>query len=195
MAIAPYFSAATAADPAQVATTLTLSSDQIVDQMLANIRGDIKSQMTANAALAAKYKLKLKAYESGAGDSSSYFPADKIDAMTALFVSAHNNPRMRDVYSEYYGQWVGAGGDTMNSVRRCRRLVEMGFWGALQYVTQDPATAAQVPGASLLHRGEPDALSASRHRRRVPQSASQVLKRRSNGSRNRPTFACGTSPT
>jgi hypothetical protein len=71
MAIAPYFNAVDAGDPARVATTLTLSSDQIVDQMLANIRGDIKTAMTANAALAAKYKLKLKAYESGAGDSTS----------------------------------------------------------------------------------------------------------------------------
>ena len=42
-----------AGDPANVATTLTLSSDQIVDQMLANIRGDINSAMTNNAALAA----------------------------------------------------------------------------------------------------------------------------------------------
>ena len=31
--------------------------------------------------------------------------------MTALFVSAHNNPRMRDVYSEYYSQWVGVAPD------------------------------------------------------------------------------------
>ena len=106
MAIAPYFNAAAAGDPAQVATTLTLSSDQVVDQMLANMRGDIKSWMTANAALAKKYNLKLKAYESGAGDSTSYFPADKLDAMTALFVAANNNPRMKDVYLEYFGQWV-----------------------------------------------------------------------------------------
>ena len=146
MAIAPYFNAPDAADPARVATTLTLSSDQIVDQMLANIRGDIKSSMTANAALAAKYKLKLKAYESGAGDSSSYFPADKIDAMTALFTAAHNNPRMRGVYAEYYGQWVAAGGDTMNQYSDVGNWSKWGLWGSLQYVTQDPATAPKYQG-------------------------------------------------
>ena len=146
MAIAPYFNAADAGDPARVATTLTLSSDQIVDQMLANIRGDIKTAMTANAALAAKYKLKLKAYESGAGDSSSYFPADKIDAMTALFMAAHNNPRMRAVYGEYYSQWVAAGGDTMNQYSDVGNWSKWGLWGSLQYVTQDPASAPKYQG-------------------------------------------------
>jgi len=146
MAIAPYFNAVDAGDPARVATTLTLSSDQIVDQMLANIRGDIKTAMTANAALAAKYKLKLKAYESGAGDSSSYFPADKIDAMTALFIAAHNNQRMRAVYGEYYSQWVAAGGDTMNQYSDVGNWSKWGLWGSLQYVTQDPASSPKYQG-------------------------------------------------
>ena len=146
MAIAPYFNAVEAGDPARVATTLTLTSDQIVDQMLVHIRGDIKSSMIANAALAAKYKLKLKAYESGAGDTSSYFPADKIDAMTALFMAAHNNPRMRSVYTEYYTQWVAAGGDTMNQYSDVGNWSKWGLWGSLQYVTQDPATAPKYQG-------------------------------------------------
>jgi hypothetical protein len=146
LAIAPYFNAAEAGDPARVATTLTLGSDQIVDQMLANIRGGVKTAMTRNAALAARYGLKLKAYESGAGDSSSYFPADKIDAMTALFVSAHGNPRMRDVYLEYYGQWAAAGGDTMNQYSDVGGWSKWGLWGSLQYVTQDPAASPKYQG-------------------------------------------------
>ena len=96
--------------------------------------------------MAAKYKLKLKAYESGAGDSSSYFPADKIDAMTALFMAAHNNPRMRSVYTEYYTQWVAAGGDTMNQYSDVGNWSKWGLWGSLQYVTQDPATAPKYQG-------------------------------------------------
>ena len=146
MAIAPYFNAVEAGDPARVATTLTLTSDQIVDQMLVHIRGDIKSSMIANAALAAKYKLKLKAYESGAGDTSSYFPADKIDAMTALFMAAHNNPRMRSVYTEYYTQWVAAGGESMNQYSDVGNWSKWGLWGSLRYVTQDPATAPKYQG-------------------------------------------------
>nr|HET7857886.1 hypothetical protein [Caldimonas sp.] len=146
MAIAPYFNAAAAGDPANVATTLGLTSDQVVDQMLQDIRGPVKAAMTSNAALAATYKLKLKAYESGPGDSSSYFPADKIDAMTALFSAAHRNPRMRAVMNEYYAQWVAAGGDTMNQYNDIGGWSKWGLWGALETVTQDPAASPKYQG-------------------------------------------------
>ncbi|MEP7058145.1 MAG: hypothetical protein ABI809_10290 [Caldimonas sp.] len=146
MAIAPYFSAASASDPANVASTLLLTSDQIVDQMLANIRGDIKSWIGASAALAGKYNLKMKAYESGPGDSTAYFPADKIDAMTALFSAAHRNPRMHDVYTEYYGLWIANGGDTMNQYHDIGSWSKWGFWGSLEYAMQDPANAPKYRG-------------------------------------------------
>ena len=146
MAVAPYFGAPAAADAANVATTVTLSSDRIVDQMLANVRGDIKSWMTSNAALARKYNLKLKAYESGPGDSTWYFPADKQDAMTALFIAANGNARMKDLYGEYYAQWVAAGGDTMNQYADVGAWSKWGAWGSLQWTTQDPATSPKYQG-------------------------------------------------
>ncbi|MDQ2733812.1 MAG: hypothetical protein M3Y55_02215, partial [Pseudomonadota bacterium] len=146
MAVAPYFGAASADDASQVATSLTLTSDQVVDQMLVNIRGDIKSWMTANAALAKQYHLKMKAYESGPGDSSSYFPANDQDAMTALFIAANNNARMQAVYTEYYGQWIAAGGDTMNQYSDIGEWSKWGLWGSLQYVTQNPLTSPKYQG-------------------------------------------------
>ena len=157
MAIAPYFGAANADDASQVATSLTLTSDQVVDQMLASVRGDIKSWMTANAALAAKYKLKLKAYESGPGDSSSYFPANQQDAMTALFVADNKTPRMHVVYTEYYGQWVAAGGDTMNQYSDIGTWSKWGLWGSLQYVTQDPSTSPKYQGLLSFIAAHPEA--------------------------------------
>ena len=146
MAIAPYFGAPSADDPTQVATSLTLTSDQVVDQMLGDIRGNVKTVMTANAALAKKYNLKLNAYESGGGDTSYNFPAANVDAMTSLFIAAHNNPRMKDAYVEYYGQWVAAGGDTMNQFNDIGGWSKWGLWGSMQYVTQDPATAPKYQG-------------------------------------------------
>ncbi|MEO7338404.1 MAG: Ig-like domain-containing protein, partial [Caldimonas sp.] len=141
MAIAPYFNAAGADDVANVSASLRLSSDAIVDQMLASIRGDIKNWIVANAALAKQYGLKMKAYESGPGDTTWYFPADKIDAMTAQFAAANRNPRMRDAYSEFYGLWLANGGDTMNQYSDIGTWSKWGFWGSLEYVTQDPASA------------------------------------------------------
>lgn len=146
MAIAPYFNAEAAGAVANVDTTLTQTSDEIVDQMLASIRGNVKWSMQANADLARRYSLKLKAYESGPGDSTWYFPADKIDAMTAKFAEANRNPRMRDVYLEYYGQWAASGGDTMNQYNDIGGWSRWGLWGALEYATQDPAAAPKYRG-------------------------------------------------
>ena len=146
LAIAPYFNAESADQPENVDATLKLTSDAIVDQMLASIRGPVKSSIVQHAALAKKYNLTLKAYESGPGDSSSYFPADRIDAMTALFAAANRNPRMRDVYLEYYGLWVASGGDTMNQYNDVGTWSKWGLWGALEYVTQDPVAAPKYRG-------------------------------------------------
>ena len=86
MAVAPYFVAEAAADPANLQSTLTLSSDQVVDQMFLNVRGTVKSQIAANASLASRYGLKIKAYEGGSGNSAGYFPADKVDALRGPLV-------------------------------------------------------------------------------------------------------------
>ena len=146
MAIAPYFNAEQANKVENVNATLRLSSDDIVDQMLASIRGPVKSAIVSSAALAKTYNLKMKGYESGPGDSTWYFPADKVDAMTALFASANRNPRMRDVYLEYYELWTANGGDTMNQYNDIGAWSKWGNWGSLEYVTQDPASAPKYRG-------------------------------------------------
>jgi hypothetical protein len=146
LAIAPYFNAGPADEAANVQKTLSMSSDQIVDLMLASVRGPVKAAMRANASLAARHRLTMKAYESGPHNSTSYFPADKIDAMTALFSAAHRNPRMRDVYLEYFGVWAASGGDTMNQYNDIGRWSKWGLWGSLEHVTQDPAAAPKYRG-------------------------------------------------
>ena len=146
LAIAPYFNAEAADQVVNVDATLKLSSDQVIDQMLASIRGNVKASIVQHATLAKKYNLTLKAYESGPGDSTSYFPADRIDAMTALFAAANRHPRMRDVYREYYGLWVASGGDTMNQYNDVGTWSKWGLWGALEHVTQDPLAAPKYRG-------------------------------------------------
>ena len=146
MAIAPYFIAESAAETSNVDATLKLSSDQIVDQMYAYVGGRVRSWIVANAALAGRYGLKMKAYEGGSGNSADYFAADKVDAMTQLFAAANRNPRMRDLYIEYYGIWAANGGDTLNQYNDVGAWKPWGMWGALEYVTQDPMTAPKYRG-------------------------------------------------
>ncbi len=114
--------------------------------MLADIRGDVKTWMTANASLAAQYHLKLKAYESGPGDTTYQYPSNQQDAMTALFTTANRSPRMHDVMTEYFGQWAAAGGDTMNQFNDIGGWSKWGFWSTLEYVTEDASNAPRYQG-------------------------------------------------
>jgi hypothetical protein len=145
-AVAPYFNAQPAADPAKVEATLALAPDAILEQMRAHIRGAVRSHIVDSAKLAAQHKLPLLGYEGGAHDSSSYFPPDKQDPMTALFSAAHRSPRMRDIYREYLETWIAAGGGLMNQYNDIGRWSKWGLWGLLEHVTQDPSSAPKYLG-------------------------------------------------
>ena len=74
-----------------VATSLALTSDQVVDQMLVGVRGDIKSWMTAMPHSPRPESWPRRA-ESGPGDSSSTRPAKQGRDDGA---AVRNNPRMQ----------------------------------------------------------------------------------------------------
>ncbi|MEP7057997.1 MAG: hypothetical protein ABI809_09535 [Caldimonas sp.] len=141
LAIAPYFQAAGAAEPAQIDATLALAPEQLIGQMRANIRDVVRPRIVENARLAQRHGLALDGYEGGAHDSSSYFPAARHDPLTALFAAAHRSPRMREVYREYLETWIAAGGGTLNQYNDIGKWSKWGLWGALEYVTEDPSTA------------------------------------------------------
>jgi hypothetical protein len=148
MAIAPYFGASGLDDAKKPDATLALSSDQIVDRMLDDIHGNVTKMMKQNAQLAKKYKLKLGAYEGGssAGDRIYAAPADQHKPLVELYTAAHRNPRMRDVYREYFDTWVAAGGATLNQFNDIGAWSKWGFWSLLEAVDQDPATSPRYQG-------------------------------------------------
>ena len=94
LAIAPYFKAEAAGDPKNVAATLAMTSDRLLDQMLAHLRGKVASSIRTNAALARKHGLRLLGYEGGAHDTSGHFPVAHQEAVAALFATAHRHPRI-----------------------------------------------------------------------------------------------------
>ena len=141
LAIAPYFRAVAAEDVSKAAATLALTPEQILDQAVDDLRRNIKPQMIENAALARKYGLKLQAYESGPHLTSSMFPDPVRAPMTSLFKAVNRLPRMHDVYTEYYDLWAASGGDTMLQYSHISGWSQHGSWGALEYLTQNPAEA------------------------------------------------------
>lgn len=146
MAIAPYFNLGASADPKNVDATLKRSADQIVDEMVTAIDGEVTVWVTASAALAKKHGLRLMAYEAGPHLTSSHFPAERIDAVTALFTSANRHPRMRAVYARYFGLWAAKGGQTMNQYNDIGGWSKWGSWGAMEYLLQPVETAPKYMG-------------------------------------------------
>lgn len=146
LAIAAYFDAADAADPKNAAATLAASPDDINRQMLVNIRGGLATQIRNNAKLASKYKLKLEGYEGGTGNTAFSFPKDQQDAMTKALAAANRSPLMREVYRTLYATWLANGGGLMLQYSGIGAWSKWGFWGALEYVTQDPAGAPKYLG-------------------------------------------------
>jgi hypothetical protein len=146
LAIAPYFQAAAAADRKNVEATLALAPADLIEQMRASVRGKVKAMVVENAKLAARYKLRLDAYEAGTHDTTFWFPREKQDAATALFAAAHTDPVMREVYREYLETWIAVGGERLYHYNDISHGDKWGFWGALDRVTQDPATAPKYQG-------------------------------------------------
>ena len=141
LAIAPYFKADAAGDPKNIDATLAMTSEQLHDQMLLNLRGKVAGVIRANVQLARKHGLRLQGYEGGSHDTSAHFPAAYQDKVAALFAAAHRHPRMRDIYDEYLALWIESGGGTLAHYSFISGWGKYGLWGALEYVAQDPAEA------------------------------------------------------
>ncbi len=146
LAIAPYFEAAAAADKTNAAETLATPADDIARQMFDDIGAKLTAQIRSNATLARKHKVRLEAYEGGSGNTTFYFPQEQQDAMTNALAAANRSPVMREVYKAFYSTWAANGGGLMLQYSGIGAWSKWGFWGALEYVTQDPAAAPKYLG-------------------------------------------------
>lgn len=145
LAIAPYFDAGIN-EGMTADAVLALSPEQLLERMRSSIHGQVRERIAANAKLAAKYGLQLEAYEGGTHDTTFSFPADKQDAVSARVSQAHRSPAMRAVYRDYLETWIANGGELLNHYADISGGGKWGFWGVLDRVTQDPATAPKYLG-------------------------------------------------
>lgn len=143
LAIAPYFGGRQGA-PENVASTLRMTVDQVLDVALASIRDNnpngVRWQMTQNRANAISRGLDLIAYEGGQ-HLVGFNGAENNEQLAALFIAANRHPRMRQLYLEYLNQWRMIGGGLFNHWNEVSGYSRFGSWGALEYQNQDPTTA------------------------------------------------------
>jgi hypothetical protein len=171
LAIAPYFYGGTMSDPAYAATTAALTVDQAIDQILANMRTVNRSQMVDQAKVASKYNLTLSAYEGGQHLTTNQFPMGaQRTAIYNLFLNVNRSPRMYDVYTEYLTQWRDVLASNRDPVTNALKPVrsgtfanfasgggpsDFGYWGVLEYQTQDPQTAPKYRALVDFARNNP----------------------------------------
>ncbi len=147
IAIAPYIVAADIASAANLPGSLSTTDDQVVDQLLTEMRGHVTSWITSHATLANTLGVPMLAYESGPGNVAFGFSTTAYqDGITNILKAGYANARMNALMVEYYTIWKNAGGSTMNHFNDVGLWGKYGLWSLLQHVTDDPATSPTYQG-------------------------------------------------
>ena len=163
-AIAPYFDGlgdddkdgwSNLNDVKNVATTINLTPDQIIDGMMQEMPTEMKAMLDGNAVVAKRFGVDLVAYEGGAHLTSYQFPDNKVAKMTTLFTAVNRSPRMREVYKAYLNQWKQSNGKLFNQFNDVAAPTKWGFWGALEYQNQDINSAPKYLGLTDFIRANP----------------------------------------
>jgi hypothetical protein len=131
LAIAPYFHAwGLPTDPALVTV------DGVLAACKANISGAVTDWITASKAVADTYGVALISYEGG------HELASNDATLQATYVAACRDPRMYDLYAQYFNVWAQKGGTgVFTHFTYCTWPGKGANWGMLEYQTQ-PLTEA-----------------------------------------------------
>jgi hypothetical protein len=139
LAVAPYFGGSFGTN-AQVANTLSLTVQELVDACEADSISRHADLTRSNAATATARGLELVAYEGGqhlVGVSGNENNAE----LTALFVAANRHPQMRDIYLNDLRRWDDEGGKLFMAFTHVYKPSKWGAWGMLESLYQDRNTA------------------------------------------------------
>ena len=175
-AIAPYLDGDDLSNPNNVDTTLQMTANQIIDNILLEIRTEFEQYITTTYNLTHRYGLKLFAYEGGLHLVSSGMPADKEPQVTTLFQAVNRNPWMKEVYLEYLNMWKKNGGELFNQFVDVSPFTKYGSWGALEYQNQDLSTAPKYLGLMEFIAQNQAVLVNSSRLRKVPDQSLYSLK-------------------
>jgi len=138
LAIAPYFGGSLG-NPETENEIANMSLKGILDQCGTHMAIRHK-EVSEHAAVAKKHGLDLIAYEGGqhlVGTGG----AENNEQLTALFIAANRDPRMKQLYLEDLGGWRKAGGGLFATFSSMGPYGKWGSWGILENQDQDPAGA------------------------------------------------------
>lgn len=151
IAIAPYFHCTgqyVANDPKYYApgypgvTTAVKAAGltRLVSNCQHDIDNTIREQITGYRLLAERYGVALVGYEGGQHLAGVY-GTENDEQLTALFHAANRDPRMRQLYTNFYNVWVNNGGGMMATFSATAAPSKWGTFGLLEYQDQPVAKA------------------------------------------------------
>ena len=104
------------------------------------------SEVKAHVAIAARFNLKVVAFEGGNGLWPPY-PALSNPALQAKLNSIQRDPQMKTLYAEFLNNWFNAGAQLMVHFTDVGSYSEAAGWfGSLEYVAQPRAEAPKYDG-------------------------------------------------
>lgn len=116
-----------------------------LDQVFAHLEGaplaDSKRWMETYHALAEAHGLELVAYEGGQ-HLTALNEARNLPRLVDLLADANRDPRMGDLYLRYFNHWSEVtGGNLFCHWTATGAYGQHGYWGLLEWRTQDPETS------------------------------------------------------
>jgi len=131
LAVAPYLGGSLG-HPNNVANTKTLSVDQIIAVLSAEIPDAITADMNSQKAIIGASNIDLIAYEAGQ-HLAGIFGAEGDQVLTDLFHAVNRDAGMEALYIEYLDAWRDVGGGLMAMFASQVVDGKFGNWGLLEY--------------------------------------------------------------
>ncbi len=134
LAIAPYigFNVSPQGDGPRASEVANWSSEQVFDAIVKKSLPEAIESMVANKKIADKFGLRLVCYEAGQ-HLVGVGGAENDDKLTKVLTQANRDPRMQQVYAEYFAGWEKAGGDLLCYFSSVSASSKWGSWGLLEY--------------------------------------------------------------
>ena len=138
-AIAPYVG-----DELDDAANANLSVTQVLGLMTDSLRGTVTGRIVDNLAITQANGLRFITYEGGQHltVNTPPFGSPEALALEQLFTNVNRSPAIKPLYQEYLNTWrTQGGGDLFMHFNDVSLYSRFGYWGALEFQDQDPATA------------------------------------------------------
>ncbi len=133
VAMAPYFGGGLGDELGNNGSYSTISVDEILDKTAAAATQAIQDALDIKS-VALKHNLKIIAYEGGQ-HLVAYGENGNLDILTQKLNDANRNPRMKDIYCDYFDQWYDTvKGDMFAVFSSHGRYSRYGSWGIKEYM-------------------------------------------------------------